>query len=117
MLCAACRAEPRATAVAGSDSTATSRSVAAVRARYQSSDMIAAGAWTWVAPDGTTFVLIDAQSTVEDLVQARAVRGLLTSCQFYCAARMASSVDRVKLQNHPSNSGISSCLDLHWGGR
>jgi hypothetical protein len=71
MLVAACRGETRA-AAAGSDTTATSLAVEAVRVRYQSSDMVAAGAWTWTGPDGTTFVLIDAQSTVEDLVQARA---------------------------------------------
>ena len=44
----------------------------AVRARYQSPDLAASGAWTWVGPDGAVFVLVDAQSTVENLVQARA---------------------------------------------
>jgi hypothetical protein len=46
--------------------------VAAVRAHYRSNDLAATGAWTWVASDSTVFVLIDAQSTVEDLVQGRA---------------------------------------------
>jgi len=32
----------------------------------------AAGAWTWVAVEGTVYVLIDAQSLIQDLVQARA---------------------------------------------
>jgi len=43
-----------------------------VRAHYRSNDMAATGAWTWLGSDSTVFVLIDAQSTVEDLVQGRA---------------------------------------------
>lgn len=72
MLPAACRGETRGGGEAVSDSAATSREVEAVRARYQSRDMAAAGAWMWVGPDSTVFVLIDVQSTVEDLVQGRA---------------------------------------------
>lgn len=34
--------------------------------------MVAAGAWTWTGPGGAIYVLIDAQSAIEDLVQARA---------------------------------------------
>jgi len=33
--------------------------------------MAATGAWTWLGGDSTVFVLIDAQSTVENLVQGR----------------------------------------------
>jgi len=46
--------------------------VQAVRERYTSPDMVAAGAWTWTGPLNIEFVLIDAQSTIEGVVQARA---------------------------------------------
>jgi hypothetical protein len=72
MLFAACRGETRGGGEAVPDSAAASREVAAVRARYQSSDMAATGAWIWIGPDSTVFILIDAQSTVQDMVQARA---------------------------------------------
>jgi hypothetical protein len=42
-----------------------------VRARYDAPDAVAAGAWTWMARDGSRFVLVDVQSTVEGVVQAR----------------------------------------------
>lgn len=34
-------------------------------------DAIAAGAWTWEGPDGRSWVLVDVQSSVPELVQAR----------------------------------------------
>lgn len=69
---AACGREARGGADAALEGVPGGREVAAVRAHYQARDMAAAGAWTWMAPDSTVFVLIDAQSTVEDLVQGRA---------------------------------------------
>jgi hypothetical protein len=42
-----------------------------VRARYGTPDVIAAGAWTWTGPDGTSYVLVDAQSAIAGVVQAR----------------------------------------------
>ncbi len=72
MLCAACQGETRAGGAAVPDGAAGNREVETVRARYGSSDLAATGAWTWTGSDSSVFVLIDAQSTVEDLVQARA---------------------------------------------
>lgn len=72
MLGLACRGETRGGGATAADSTTSSPEVEAVRARYQTRDMAAAGAWTWIGPDSTVFVLVDVQSTVEDLVQARA---------------------------------------------
>jgi hypothetical protein len=72
MFLAACRGETRGGGATVSDSAAGSREVAAVRGHYRSLDLAATGAWTWIAPDSTVYVLIDAQSTVEDLVQGRA---------------------------------------------
>lgn len=43
-----------------------------MRSQYRARDIVAAGAWTWVAADGSIYVLIDAQSAIMDLVQARA---------------------------------------------
>jgi hypothetical protein len=42
-----------------------------VSAHYASGDARAAGAWTWIAEDGTAWVLVDVQSTVDGLVQGR----------------------------------------------
>ena len=43
-----------------------------VRSQYQASDVSAAGAWTWEVPGTGVYVLIDVQSQIQDLVQARA---------------------------------------------
>jgi len=48
------------------------QAAAAVRARYTSSDQVAASAWAWTALDSTIFVMVDVQSTVEGVVQGRA---------------------------------------------
>jgi len=45
--------------------------IAEVRARYGQGDASATGAWTWAAPSGVVYVLVDVQSTTEDLVQGR----------------------------------------------
>ena len=45
--------------------------LAEVRARYGTGDAAATGAWTWASPGGTIYVLVDVQSTVEDVVQGR----------------------------------------------
>ena len=43
-----------------------------VRQTYRASDVVAAAAYTWMAPGGTVFVLVDAESGVAGVVQARA---------------------------------------------
>jgi hypothetical protein len=60
------------TPAVGTDSTVTARSAELVRRQYRSQDAIAAGAWTWVSPRGPVWVLVDVQSTIEGIVQARA---------------------------------------------
>jgi len=52
-----------------------------VRARYGGRDAVAAGAWTWFAPDSSVWVLVDVQSTVPDVVQARAELWLTDTSQ------------------------------------
>jgi len=47
------------------------QALAEVRLRYDATDASATGGWTWAAGDGTIYVLIDVQSTVEDVVQGR----------------------------------------------
>lgn len=42
-----------------------------VRAEYGDRDAVAAGAWTWDGAEGIVWVLVDVQSTVPGLVQAR----------------------------------------------
>jgi len=42
-----------------------------VRAQYTARDIIATGAWTWTAADSAVYVLVDVQSTLPGLVQAR----------------------------------------------
>ena len=42
-----------------------------MREQYTTRDAIAAGAWTWESPEGLVWVLVDVQSTVPELVQAR----------------------------------------------
>jgi hypothetical protein len=59
-------------APAAADSTATARAAQRVRREYTARDLVAAGAFTWQSDSGGTFVLIDVQSTIEALVQARA---------------------------------------------
>ena len=49
-----------------------------MRAQYLARDVAAAGAWTWEAPGVGTWVLIDVQSLIENLVQARAELWLAT---------------------------------------
>jgi hypothetical protein len=43
-----------------------------VRQTYGSPDAVAAAAYTWTAPTGTVFVLVDVESGIEGVVQARA---------------------------------------------
>ena len=42
-----------------------------MREQYTTRDAIAAGAWTWESPEGLVWVLVDVQSLVPELVQAR----------------------------------------------
>lgn len=46
--------------------------------QYRAPDAVAAGAFTWTAQDGATFVLVDIQSTIAGLVQARADLWMVT---------------------------------------
>jgi len=48
------------------------RAALLVRQTYGSSDAVAASAYTWTAPDGAVFVLVDVESGLEGVVQARA---------------------------------------------
>jgi hypothetical protein len=60
---------------AGGDSAAASVEEQAsllVRQTYGAADAIAAAAYTWTAPTGLAFVLVDVESGVESLAQARA---------------------------------------------
>lgn len=43
-----------------------------MREQYRAPDAVPAGAWTWAAPWGQTFVLVLVQSTLPGVVQARA---------------------------------------------
>lgn len=51
---------------------AAQRAVSRVRNAYTSADAVPAAAYTWTAPDGTIFVLVDVESGIEGVVQARA---------------------------------------------
>jgi hypothetical protein len=65
---AGCR---RAEQAASDEGDASQRALAEVRLRYDAPDATATGGWTWAAADGTVYVLIDVQSTTEDVVQGR----------------------------------------------
>lgn len=52
--------------------TATAGIALLVQQQYRAPDLVAAGALSWVGPDGVTYVLVDVQSTTEGIVQARA---------------------------------------------
>jgi hypothetical protein len=51
---------------------AAERAVLEVRNAYTSHDAVPASAFTWTAPDGTVFVLVDVESGIEGVAQARA---------------------------------------------
>ncbi len=51
---------------------ATERAVQAVRNAYTSGDAVPASEFTWAAPDSTLFVLVDVESGIEGVTQARA---------------------------------------------
>jgi hypothetical protein len=53
-------------------SDAAQRAASAVRSRYTSPEAVPAAAYTWGAPDGTTFVLVAVESGIEGVIQARA---------------------------------------------
>jgi len=69
VLVACGRGKPADQETAGGDPA--SLEATRVRHRYDGSDTQAVGAWTWAAPDGTRFVLVDVQSAVAGLVQGR----------------------------------------------
>jgi hypothetical protein len=55
----------------GTATTPDARVADVVRGKYRANDVEAAGAWVWTAPDGIRYVLVDAQSAVQGIVQAR----------------------------------------------
>lgn len=61
----------RAEQEAGDEGDVAQQALGEVRLRYGAADAAATGGWTWAAADGTVYVLIDVQSTVEDVVQGR----------------------------------------------
>ncbi len=64
-----CRREQASLAAA---SSTEERASLLVRQTYGSSDAVAAAAYTWTAPGGTVFVLVDVESGIPGVVQARA---------------------------------------------
>ncbi len=56
----------------GTGATAEERAEQAIRARYASSDAVAAATYAWTSPLGIIFVLVDVESGVAGVVQARA---------------------------------------------
>lgn len=60
------------------DSSDAQRASELVRTQYVARDLIAAGAFTWTAAPETTFVMVDAQSAIDGMVQARADLWLVT---------------------------------------
>lgn len=71
MMLAACRREPSPQG-APADQSPGGSVAEVVRAKYTAPDVEAAGAWVWTGRDSVAWVLIDAQSTVQGIVQARA---------------------------------------------
>jgi len=67
-LVGACARADRGAAGTGPTEAAAAR----VRRQYTSPELVPAAAYTWTAPDGTVFVLVDVESGVEGVVQARA---------------------------------------------
>jgi hypothetical protein len=51
---------------------AAQRAASRIRDEYTSPDAVPAAAYTWTAPDGTIFVLVDVESGIEGVVQGRA---------------------------------------------
>jgi hypothetical protein len=60
-----------ADAETSSDTTVAGVAVNRVRAFYRAGDIVASGAWTWTAPNGAIFVMMDVQSTIDGVVQGR----------------------------------------------
>ena len=56
---------------AGEEGDVAQQALAEVRLHYDATDASATGGWTWASGNGTVYVLIDVQSTVEDVVQGR----------------------------------------------
>ena len=54
----------------GQTGTPEERAAYAVRDRYTSPDVVPSAAWTWTAPDGTVYVMVDVESAIEGVVQA-----------------------------------------------
>jgi len=69
LVAGACRRERAGDATASSPEERASQ---LVRETYRSSNQVAAAAYTWVSPTGTVFVLVDVESGVAGVVQARA---------------------------------------------
>lgn len=59
-----------------------------VQQQYRAPDIVPAGAFRWVGRDGATYVLVDVQSAIQGLVQAR-VDLWIWSVQGYCGRASA----------------------------
>jgi hypothetical protein len=75
LLLAAAVVQPACTRDRGAASTpgsAEERAADRVRESYRSPDLLPAAAYGWTAPDGIVFVLVDVESGISGVVQARA---------------------------------------------
>jgi len=102
------RAAERSGTTAGTPPLADS-AARLVQERYTSRDMVAAGAWTWTSPLDIAFVLIDAQSTIEGVVQARADLWIVTDSG-------AASVGRSDVMASAAQIGAFAFEDLTGDG-
>ena len=78
-----------------------------MRAQYTAPDIEAAGAWVWTGRDSLTWVLIDAQSSVQGLVQARAELWLAnaTQAEVYGRSEVMPSAAAIGAYNFEDLSG------------
>ena len=65
----ACARDRGAASTSGS---AEERAADRVKESYRSPDLLPAAAYSWTAPDGTIFILVDVESGIQGVVQARA---------------------------------------------
>jgi len=57
---------------ASTPGSAEERAADLVKESYHSPDLLPAAAYSWTAPDGTIFILVDVESGIQGVVQARA---------------------------------------------
>ncbi len=69
LILSACARDRGAASTAGN---AEERATARVRQSYRSPELLPSAAYSWTAPDGIIFVLVDVESGIQGVVQARA---------------------------------------------